>query len=175
MLASPICKLSGLARAGKSRPGCPASIRPLCRARDEGVTLQGRARPEPQRHGTRPARCPAPPIPSFWTIQRFSADKSNSSWANENLPSTLKQGRCGRIRQRCRAACQTPRAEAGEPSSTTCAISAKALPSLSFGGTEYDINEPETDDITEHPDSKGREDEWVARPLAPTAPSPGSL
>ena len=158
-VAPDYAKLSGYGEGWYISPGWPGEYPAGFVVLDEGVTLQGRARPNPA--APRDTACTLPRLANYqlWNYPRVSADKLEFFVATKTFPVTLTQDAAVEYVSDA-GSMQVLELKQGDQLNYLRYLG-EGFAILSFDGTEYDINEAELMDITDIRDSKGEEDEWV--------------
>ena len=158
-VAPDFAKLSGYGDGWYISPGWPGEYPAGFVVLDEGLTVQARARPNPA--APQDKACTLPRLANYqlWNYPRVSADKLEFFVATKTFPVTLTQDAAIEYVSDA-GSMQVLDLKQGDQLNYLRYLG-EGFAILSFGGTEYDINEAELMGITDIQDSKGEEDEWV--------------
>ncbi|HPE49604.1 MAG TPA: hypothetical protein PLR76_14465 [Hyphomonas sp.] len=126
---------------------------------DPGVTVDGRARPNPQEPATVPCTLPQYANYQIWNQPRVDGDELTFIVATKEVPVTLKSDASIEVPTDA-GGMQTLELKAGDVLSYLRYLG-EGFAVFGFNGAEYDINEAELRDISDLDASAITEDQWV--------------
>ena len=158
-VAPDFAKLSGYGEGWYISPGWPGEYPAGFVVLDEGISVMGRAKPNPA--SPQDKACTLPQLANYqlWNNPRVSSDELEFFVATKTFPVTLNQD--AQIEYISDAgSMQTLDLKQGDQLNYLRYLG-EGFAILSYGGAEYDINEAELMNITDIQATKGQEDEWL--------------